>query len=106
MSTVTQLTTVPADLVGALAIRPAGPATKAPPKKPPASPSSASSSSETSGDAAQRLVIKEGAQAGVFVYNILDRETGQVLLQIPREDVADIAARPDYSAGQVLDTKV
>jgi flagellar protein FlaG len=106
MSTVTQLTTVPADLVGAQAISPSASARKAPSKTPPASASTASSSSETSGDAAQRLVIKEGAQAGVFIYTILDRATGQVLVQIPREEVVHIATRPDYTAGRVVDTKV
>jgi flagellar protein FlaG len=50
-------------------------------------------------------VIKEGAQAGVLIYTILDRATGEVLVQIPREEVVRIAARPDYSAGQVIDTK-
>jgi flagellar protein FlaG len=106
MSNITQLTTVPADLVGAqLNPRPA-PATKAPSKTSAATSSPASSSSETSGDPEQRLVIKEGAQAGVFIYTILDRVTGAVLVQIPREEVVHIASRPDYSAGQVIDTKV
>jgi flagellar protein FlaG len=106
MSTVTQLTTVPADLVGAQANPPPAPAAKASAKLSPAGASTASSSSETSGDSAQRLVIKEGAQPGVFIYTILDRESGQVLVQIPREDVARIATRPDYSAGRVINTKV
>ena len=106
MSTVTQLTTVPADLVGAQANPPPAPGAKPPAKTAPAAASTASSSSETSGDAAQRLVIKEGAQAGVLIYTILDRATGQVLVQIPREEVVHVATRPDYSAGRVIDTKV
>ena len=57
-------------------------------------------------DADQRLVIREGTEDGLFVYTILDRASGQVMMQIPREDLAKYAARPDYEAGQVVDTKV
>ncbi|MDB5460963.1 MAG: hypothetical protein JWO72_2704 [Caulobacteraceae bacterium] len=106
MSTITQLTTVPADLVGAQLNPLPPPATKAPSKTSATTSSTASSSSQTSGDSEQRLVIKEGAQTGVFIYTILDRATGAVLVQIPREEVVKIAGRPDYSAGQVVDTKV
>jgi flagellar protein FlaG len=56
-------------------------------------------------NAAQRLVIQAGAQTGVFIYTILDRATGQVMVQIPREEVLRLANRPDYSAGAVIDTK-
>jgi flagellar protein FlaG len=104
MSTVTQLTTVPADLIGATA-NPSPPAAKTPSKPSSTSTSPASSSSDSSADS-QRLVIKEGAQAGVLIYTILDRATGEVLVQIPREEVVRIASRPDYSAGQVFDTKI
>jgi flagellar protein FlaG len=53
---------------------------------------------------AQRLVISEGAQTGVYIYTILDRSTGQVLVQIPREEVMSLGSRPDYTAGKVIDT--
>jgi flagellar protein FlaG len=106
MSNITQLTTVPADLVGAQATPPVPAATKPSPSKPPASKTGASSSSQESSDSQQRLVISEGGTTGVYVYTILDRATGQVMVQIPREEVVRIAARPDYTAGQVLDTKV
>jgi flagellar protein FlaG len=105
MSTVTQLTTVPADLIGAQNILvPLAKSPSKPVKK--SAGSTASSSSETSGDSNQRLVIKEGADAGVLIYTILDRVTGEVLAQIPREEVVRISARPDYSAGRVIDTKI
>jgi uncharacterized FlaG/YvyC family protein len=106
MSNITQLTAIPADLVGAQAIPPVPAATKPSPSKPQASKAVASSSSQDSSEAQQRLVISEGATTGVYVYTILDRATGAVLVQIPREEVVRIAARPDYTAGQVLDTKV
>jgi flagellar protein FlaG len=98
MSTITQLTTVPADLIGAQAIRPKKPIE--PEKKP------AKMIGKPAADADQRLVIREGTEDGLFVYTILDRASGQVMMQIPREDLEQFAARPDYEAGQVVDTKV
>ena len=102
MSTVTQLTTVTADLIGAQT--PPTASVKNPPKaqRAPSKDSEAAAGAEPS----QRLVIKEGAQAGVLIYTVLDRATGEVLVQIPREEVIRIAARPNYEAGQVIDTKV
>jgi flagellar protein FlaG len=98
MSTITQLTTVPADLVGAQALHP--PKRNEPERKP------AKTIGKPAADADQRLVIREGTEDGLFVYTILDRASGQVMMQIPREDLAQFAARPDYEAGQVVDTKV
>jgi hypothetical protein len=98
MSTITQLTTVPADLIGAQALRPQKPIE--PERKP------AKTIGKPAADADQRLVIREGTEDGLFVYTILDRASGQVMLQIAREDVNQLAARPDYEAGQVIDTKV
>ena len=105
MSNITQMTAIPADLVGAQAL-PVPARTKPSPSKPPASKTGSSSSSQDSSESQQRLVISEGVTTGVYVYTILDRVTGEVLVQIPREEVVRIAARPDYTAGQVLDTKV
>ena len=97
MSNITQLTAVPADLIGAQAMLPSKPIEREPKKakligKPPL-------------DAAQRLVIREGLEDGLFIYTILDRASGQVMVQIPREELSNFAARPDYEAGQVIDTK-
>ncbi len=98
MSTITQLTAVPADLIGAQALTPPKPAQRDPKRprpigKPPE-------------DAEQRLVIREGLEDGLFIYTILDRTSGKVMAQIPREDLAQLATRPGYEAGQVIDTKV
>jgi flagellar protein FlaG len=104
MSNITQLTAVPADLIGAPVTPPAQatPPSAATPPPPPA----ASSGSAPANESSQRLVISEGAQTGVYVYTILDRTTGEVLVQIPREEVVRISSRPGYSAGQVINTKV
>jgi hypothetical protein len=98
MSTITQLTTVPADLIGALALRPEKPVQGE--RKP------AKMIGKPAVDADQRLAIREGTADGLFVYTILDRASGQVMAQITREDLAKSAARPDYEAGQVVDTTV
>jgi flagellar protein FlaG len=115
MSSITQLNPVSSDLpaVTAPSASP-GPTSPQTSSAPPAS----SKTSSTPGNAAvepksppqqanpaQRLVIQAGAQTGVFIYTILDRATGQVLVQIPREEVIQLSKRPDYSAGSVIDTK-
>jgi hypothetical protein len=98
MSTVTQLTAVPAELLaGAQALPQPKPLEKDPKK---------ASLIGKVADADQRLTIREGLDAGAFVYAVVDRASGKVMVQIPREDVDALAQRPDYSAGQVVDTKV
>jgi flagellar protein FlaG len=107
MSSITQITTVPADLIGAQATTPAPQPTPTPsPQTKSASTAAATSSSQPASDPSQRLVISEGAETGVYVYTILDRATGQVMVQIPREEVVKMGSRSSYTAGQVLNTKV
>ena len=77
---------------------------------PPAAPTAApvtTSNAQASGAAAsnQRLVIKEGAQAGVLIYTVLDRDSGEIVVQIPREMVIKLGHRADYSAGQIISTE-
>jgi uncharacterized FlaG/YvyC family protein len=101
MSTIVQMTTVPADLIAAQSMVQPKRTDKDIKKSKPAA------QSETESEAAeQRLVIREGIEQGVFVYTVLDRVSGKVMVQLPREEVAQLASRPDYTAGQVVDTKV
>jgi len=51
-----------------------------------------------------RLVIEEGPQAGTFIYKTLDRLTGEVVRQLPREQVVDLMRTAEYSSGSVIDT--
>jgi flagellar protein FlaG len=51
-----------------------------------------------------RLVIEEG-QAGSFVYKTIDRRTGEVILQLPREEVLRMRDTDAYSAGAVIATQ-
>ncbi len=56
-------------------------------------------------DAARyRLIIEEGPTQGTFVYKTLDRATGEVVRQYPREQVLRMAERGGYSAGELIDT--
>jgi flagellar protein FlaG len=52
-----------------------------------------------------RLVIEEGPSAGSFIYKTLDRVTGEVVRQLPREQVVDLMRAGSYSAGTVIDTR-
>jgi flagellar protein FlaG len=52
-----------------------------------------------------RLVIEEGPTAGSFIYKTLDRVTGEVVRQLPREQIVSLMQTGDYSAGSVIDTK-
>jgi pyocin large subunit-like protein len=98
MSTITQLTAVPADLIGAQALPMPKPIDREPKK--------AKAIGRPADDADQRLVIREGVEDGLFIYTVIDRSSGKVMAQIPREDAANFSARPDYEAGQVVDTKI
>jgi len=51
-----------------------------------------------------RLVIEENGE-GSYVYKSLDRITGEVLRQFPREDVVKMFSSADYSAGDVIKTR-
>ena len=44
-------------------------------------------SEEADRAARYKLVIEQGARNGVFIYKVLDRETGEVVRQLPREEV-------------------
>lgn len=52
-----------------------------------------------------RLVIEEGPSAGSYIYKTLDRLTGEVVRQVPREQVVDLMKGADYASGSVIDTR-
>ena len=53
-----------------------------------------------------RLVIEQGSRTGSFVYKTLDRETGEVVRQLPSEEVLKMRQRDDYGVGAVINTTV
>ncbi|MFL5295375.1 MAG: flagellar protein FlaG [Phenylobacterium sp.] len=52
-----------------------------------------------------RLVIEEDKASGLYVYKTVDRRTGEVLQQLPREQVLQLKEQVDYVAGNVVRTK-
>ena len=53
-----------------------------------------------------RLIIEEDQASGTFVYKTLDRNTGEVVLQFPREEMLKLKDRTGYQAGAVIRTTV
>ncbi|WP_312812625.1 flagellar protein FlaG [Brevundimonas sp.] len=56
-------------------------------------------------DANQRLVIEAVGQ-NRFVYKVMDRVTGEVIRQLPREEVEKLITDPAYRQGGVVSTSV
>lgn len=52
-----------------------------------------------------RLVIEEDQDTGSFVYKTLDRRTGEVVQQLPSEEVLRLKRGDNYEAGSVIKTK-
>ncbi|MDB5469364.1 MAG: hypothetical protein JWR84_924 [Caulobacter sp.] len=52
-----------------------------------------------------RLVIEEDEATGAFVYKTLDRRTGEIVQQLPRESVLRAMSSEDYNPGLVVDTR-
>ena len=52
-----------------------------------------------------RLVIEESDQPGSYVYKTLDRRTGEVLQQYPREELLRLREEEGYQAGTVIQTQ-
>lgn len=50
-----------------------------------------------------RLVIEEGP-TGSFIYKTMDRVTGEVVKQLPREQIVDLMQTAEYSSGSVINT--
>ena len=52
---------------------------------------------------ATRLLVEPGKGAEGFVYKLVDRTTGQILSEFPREAAKTLAQSQQYQAGAVLD---
>jgi flagellar protein FlaG len=52
-----------------------------------------------------RLVIEESDQPGSYIYKTLDRRTGEVLQQFPREELLRLRDEEGYEAGAVVSTR-
>jgi len=52
-----------------------------------------------------RLVVEPKTGAQGYTYKLFDRVTGQLLIELPREEASRIGGDPTYAAGQVLNAK-
>jgi flagellar protein FlaG len=52
-----------------------------------------------------RLIIEEDKASGTYVYKTVNRVTGEVVLQLPREEILRKHDEPGYVAGEVIRTK-
>lgn len=51
-----------------------------------------------------RLIIEEDTSSGSFVYKTVNRNTGEVVLQFPRDEVLKLKEQKGYQAGAVIRT--
>ncbi|QQQ20168.1 hypothetical protein JIP62_04860 [Brevundimonas vitis] len=82
---------------------------------PPVTPASGASAggdfaqSRTAQDAERlsryRLVIEEGSRPGSFIYKTLDRVTGEVVRQLPREQIVEALSAGHYTPGSAVDVE-
>jgi flagellar protein FlaG len=91
MSKVAPLNATP-DLAGTASTGPA----------PSAAPARASLQPPVEAIADFRLVIEEDPETGTFVYKTLDRRTGEVVNQFPREQVLRLRETEGYTPGIVF----
>lgn len=53
-----------------------------------------------------RLVIEDDEKAGCFVYKTINWRTGEVVQQLPREQLIKLREADYYAAGSVIKTSV
>jgi flagellar protein FlaG len=53
-----------------------------------------------------RLIIEEDGGPGSYVYKTIDRRTGEVVNQFPREEILRIRHSADYKAGKVVKAEI
>jgi len=52
-----------------------------------------------------RLVIEEDKASGTYIYKTVNRRTGEVVQQLPREQILKLREALDYEAGAVVRAK-
>ena len=59
----------------------------------------------TGDDADLRLVIEDDKAAGSYVYVTINSVTGEVVSQVPREQLLKMREDPGYQPGSVVDSR-
>lgn len=72
----------------------------------PSAPAPESSASAASTTSDLRLVIEDDEKAGCFVYKTINWRTGEVVQQLPREQLIKLREADYYAAGDVFKTSV
>ena len=75
------------------------------PQRPDNTGSPADSVASSQDPADMRLVIEEDKATNSYVYKTVDRLTGRVIQQLPREQVLQLREQLDYEAGSVVKAK-
>ncbi|MBC6980600.1 hypothetical protein H8B08_02435 [Caulobacter sp. 17J80-11] len=57
------------------------------------------------GSSDYRLVIEQDPESGTFIYRTVDRRTGEVVQQLPREELLKWRRDPAYVAGSLIAAK-
>jgi flagellar protein FlaG len=52
-----------------------------------------------------RLIIEEDQASGTYLYKTVNRRTGEVIRQLPREEILKLRDEAEYVAGEVIRTK-
>lgn len=68
-------------------------------------PTTARAAAAAAPDSDLRLVIEPDPAGGDYVYRLIDRATGAVVTELPRDQVSELATTPTYAAGTVVSTK-
>ncbi len=76
----------------------------APPPRPDPG-SKAASQAQSSDPVDMRLVIEEDKTSGSYVYKTVNRLTGEVIQQLPRDQLLKLRDQVAYEAGDVVRTK-
>jgi uncharacterized FlaG/YvyC family protein len=50
-------------------------------------------------------VIQQDPATGKWIYTVTDRDTGEIIARISREDVAKLGLKADYAAGALVKAK-
>jgi flagellar protein FlaG len=78
---------------------------KATPQQRPETGPAAASVAQSPDPVDMRLVIEEDKATNSYVYKTVNRLTGEVIQQLPREQVLQLREQLDYEAGRVVRTK-
>jgi hydrogenase maturation factor len=52
-----------------------------------------------------RLAIQQDPLTGEWIYTVTDRDNGQIVARLTREDVARLGLKSDYAAGALVKAK-